>query len=195
MSKVETFVSEEATLRSPCLRAPEGHWYVRGSRQGRGPRGDQTPLQQNVQPVTVFCLHPAFLPPPARRDNTGQCPTSHSTPQQYKRQPNLVIFPEMTLIVRSGEMLSWRGKLTALPATRLCGAKGVSEKGPRGKVESSQKTQSCGIQEGHLPTLSDVRILCHTCLPAGRCPLTLRPQRVKRVGHVCTCLLSKHSRG
>lgn len=164
MSKVEVLVSEEATLRSPCLRAPERHWYVRGSRQGRGPRGAQTPLQQNVRPVTVFSLYPAFLPPPARRDNTGHCPTSHSTPQRYKRQPNLVIFPEMTLIIRSGETLSWHGKLIVLLATRLCGAPGSQNKVP-GEMEFSQKTRSRDIQEGHLPALSDIRIPSYHGVP------------------------------
>lgn len=146
MPKVEVLVSDEATLRSPCLRAPERHGYIRGSRQGRGPRGAQTPLQQNVRPATVFCLYPAFLPPPASRDNTGQCPTSHSTPQRYKRQPNLVIFPEMTLIVRSGETLSWQ--LTALPATRLCGATGSQNKVLRGKWSPAKRLGHVTLRRG-----------------------------------------------
>lgn len=168
MSKVEARVSEEATLRSPCLRAPEGHWYVRGSRQGRGPRDDQTPLQQNVWPVTVFCLHPAFLPQPARRDNTGQCPTSHSTPQRYKRQPNLVIFPEMTLIVRSEEMLSWRWQTDCTSCRKALWGHGVSEQSIRGTWNPAKRLCHVGIQEGHLPALSDVRIpSCHGVPPAS----------------------------
>lgn len=148
MPKVEVLVSDEATLRSPCLGAPEGHGYIRGSRQGRGPRGAQTPLQQNVWPVTVLCLYPVFLPPPSRRDNTGQCPTSHSTPQRYKRQPNLVIFPEMTLIVRSGETLSWHGKLATLPAARLCGATGSQNKVPRGKWSPAKRLGHVTLRRG-----------------------------------------------
>lgn len=114
-------------MRSPCLRTPEGHWYDRSSSQGRGPSGDQTPLQQNSPPVTILCLHTTSLSPAAGATTLDSVP--QATPL-HKRQPDLVISPETTLTVKPGEMLSWHGQLTACPATRLCGATGSQSEAP-----------------------------------------------------------------
>lgn len=54
MSKVEALVREEATLRSPCLRAPEGTPVRQRQQAGKGAK--RYPDTTTAKPLASHCL-------------------------------------------------------------------------------------------------------------------------------------------